>query len=487
MARARENQDVERAPSKASAGAKGASKASASRASAGKDNATKDKAAKESAATKEAKAAADAKNAKTTSATRSNRWLVPRAASVEKPAGPRLAMGPMDPVLWSLTVLLIGFGVVMVYSASSIEATLGFNDPYHFLKRQAVFALIALGAMYALSRIDYQRWRRLTYPILGLVTGLLLLSVVGLGHTGGGAARWLRLGPVHIQPSEMAKVALILWLGYSLAKKKQQVRSFSVGFLPHVATAAALMLLCLKQPDFGGAVVLLLLTFALLFVAGARLGYLIGLSLLGALGAAWLVRFRAYRWERMLAWLHMEDHRQDLAYQPFQSLMGFGSGETFGMGLGDGLQILYLPKAHTDFVAAIVGEELGFIGFGVLCLIYVLIIVRGIRTALTAHDEYGSYIAFGISVLIGIQALINLSVAMAILPTKGLTLPFVSYGGSSLLVSASAMGILLNISRPRSALGAEAAVGLSDAGSLVALATGGEARAVAGLPAREGA
>jgi cell division protein FtsW len=420
---------------------------------------------------------------------RSNRWLSPKVVALSQPAAPRMATGAMDPVLWSLTVLLMGFGVVMVYSASAIEATLGFNDPYHFLKRQSVFAVAGLAIMYALSRFDYQRYRRLTYPILGLVTGLLLLSVIGLGHTGGGAARWLRLGPIHVQPSEMAKLALILWLGYSLAKKQQQVKSFSIGFLPHVATAAALMLLCLKQPDFGGAVVLLLLTFALLFVAGARIGYLIGLSLLGALAAVWLVRFRAYRWDRMLAWLHMEDHRQDLAYQPFQALMGFGSGETLGMGLGDGLQILYLPKAHTDFVAAIVGEELGFVGFGVLCLIYVVVIVRGIRTALTAHDEYGSYVAFGISVLLGIQALINLSVAMAILPTKGLTLPFVSYGGSSLLVSAAAMGILLNISRPRSALGAVASPGGSDAGTLVALATGGEARAVAALTrtAEEGA
>jgi cell division protein FtsW len=384
---------------------------------------------------------------------------------------PRLVMGPMDPVLWALAVLLLGFGVVMVYSASSIEATLGFGDPYYFLKRQSLFALAGLGVMFGFASVDYQRWRRLTYPILGLVTGLLLLSVVGLGHTGGGAARWLRLGPIHVQPSEAAKLALILWLGYSLAKKKQQVKSFSIGFLPHVATAAALMLLCLKQPDFGGAVVLLLLTFALLFVAGARLGYLLGLSLLGAVVAAWLVRFRAYRWERMLAWLHMEDHRQDLAYQPFQSLMGFGSGETFGMGLGNGLQILYLPKAHTDFVAAIIGEELGFIGLCALCLVYLLIIVRGVRTALLAEDEYGSYVAFGISVLFGIQALINLCVAMAILPTKGLTLPFVSYGGSSLLVSCAAMGILLNISRPRQRVSAGAKGG-ADFGTLVALATG---------------
>jgi cell division protein FtsW len=355
----------------------------------------------------------------------------------------------MDPILAGVAIALLGFGVVMVFSAGTIEATVGWHDPFHFLKRQAIFACLGLVVMLAAAQLDYQRLRPWTYPALAVVTGLMLLSVVGFGHTGGGAARWLRLGPIHVQPSEAAKLALILWLGYSLAKKQGNVKSFSIGFLPHVAMAAALMLLCLKQPDFGGAVVLLLLTFTLLFVAGARVSYLLGLSAVGALGAAWLVRFRAYRWERMLAWLNMEDHRQDLAYQPFQSIMGFGSGEISGLGLGGGLQILYLPKAHTDFIAAIVGEEFGFIGFVGLCLAYLLIVVRGVRIALAAEDEYGSYVAFGISALFGIQALINLSVAMAILPTKGLTLPFVSYGGSSLLVSSAAMGILLNISRPR--------------------------------------
>jgi cell division protein FtsW len=371
-------------------------------------------------------------------------------AGVRPPEPGRLVMGPMDPVLMALAVALLGFGVVMVYSASSIEATVSWQNPFYFLQRQALFACASLVVMLGFAHVDYQRLKPLTYPVLGVVTALLVLSVVGFGHTGGGAARWLRLGPIHIQPSEAAKLALVLWLGYSLEKKQGKVRSFSIGFLPHVVMAATLMVLCLKQPDFGGAVVLLLLTFTLLFVAGARISYLLALSAVGALAAAWLVRFRAYRWERMLAWLHMEDHRQDLAYQPFQSLMGFGSGEITGMGLGGGLQILYLPKAHTDFIAAIIGEEFGFVGFVALCLVYLLIIVRGVRAALAAEDEYGSYVAFGISALFGIQALINLSVAMAILPTKGLTLPFVSYGGSSLLVSSAAMGILLNISRARS-------------------------------------
>jgi cell division protein FtsW len=370
------------------------------------------------------------------------------ASRAQTPAA-KAYLGPMDPALAAVAIALLGFGVVMVFGASSIEATVAWHTPFYFLQRQAVFACAGLGVMIFCAHFDYRRLRRLTYLGLVGVTVLLLLSVIGFGHTGGGAARWLRLGPIHIQPSEVAKLVLILWLAHSLEKKQGQVRSFSIGFLPHVAIAAGLMLLCLEQPDFGGAVVLLLLTFILLFVAGARVSYLLALMAVGSLAAAWLVRFRAYRWERMLAWLHMEDHRQDLAYQPFQSMMGFGSGELFGSGLGEGLQILYLPKAHTDFIASIIGEEFGFVGFVALCLAYLLIIWRGVRAALYAEDEYGSLIAFGISALFGIQALINLSVAMAILPTKGLTLPFISYGGSSLLVSCAAMGILLNISRSR--------------------------------------
>lgn len=354
---------------------------------------------------------------------------------------------PVDVVLAAATIALLGFGVVMVYTSSVIEAATVFRDSQYFLRRQAIYAGAGLAIMLFVSRIDYHRLKPFTYPILAVVTGLMILSVAGFGHTGGGAARWLKLGPINVQPSEAAKLALILWLAYSLEKKRERMKSFSIGMLPHFLMAGFLMLLCLKQPDFGGAVVLLFLTFALLFVAGARLGYLLGAAMLGSLFAAWAVRFTSYRWERMLAWFNMSEHRQDLAYQPFQSVMSFGSGGAFGLGLGQGLQVLYLPEAHTDFISAIIGEELGFVGILALCGMYLLIVARGVRTALAAEDEYGSYIAFGISVLFGAQALVNLSVAMAMLPTKGLTLPFVSYGGSSLLVSCAAMGVLLNVSR----------------------------------------
>jgi cell division protein FtsW len=397
----------------------------------------------------------------------------------------------MDAVLAAVVVALVGFGVVMVYSASVIEATAVFREPEYFLKRQAIYALAALGVMFVTARIDYHRMRPFTYPILLGVVALMVASVVGFGHAGGGATRWLKLGPIHIQSSEAAKLALVLWLGYSLAKKGEQVKSFSLGVMPHLAMSGILMLLCLKQPDFGGALVLLFLTFTMLFVAGARLRWLAVAAAAGLLAAFVLVRFKAYRWERMLAWFYMSEHRQDLAYQPFQAVMSFGSGEATGLGLGQGLQVLYLPEAHTDFIAAIVGEELGFVGVLGLCSAYLVLVARGVRAALAAEDEYGAFIAFGIASMFGVQALVNLAVAMAMLPTKGLTLPFVSYGGSSLLVNAAAMGILLNVSRPRLADGNRRVASEPEPEASALVATGADfvpetpARATASAPAAE--
>lgn len=225
------------------------------------------------------------------------------------------------------------------------------------------------------------------------------------------------------------------------------MKTFTVGFLPHLLVAGVFMFLCMKQPDFGSSVVLLLLTFTMLFVAGAKIGYILGASILGSVFAVFAVMSTIYRRERWLAWLNMDQHRADLAYQPFQSVMSFGAGGTWGTGIGKGLQTLYLPEAHNDFIAAIIGEELGFVGIAVLCAVYLALVARGVRAAFRAPDDYGSYLAFGISAMFGVQALVNLSVALAILPTKGLTLPFLSFGGSSLLVNAAAAGILLSISR----------------------------------------
>ncbi len=369
------------------------------------------------------------------------------ALPLDAKADKERAHRPVDVILAALVIAIIGFGVVMVYSASTVQATLHYHDPQFFLKRQAAYAIASLVVFGLVSLVDYHRLYKLTYPVLGLVGVLLVLCVAGFGHTGGGATRWLAIGPVHVQPAEMAKLALVTWLAYSLAKKAERVKTFTVGFLPHLLVAGVFMFLCMKQPDFGSSVVLLLLTFTMLFVAGAKIGYILGASILGSVFAVFAVMSTIYRRERWLAWLNMDQHRADLAYQPFQSVMSFGAGGTWGTGIGKGLQTLYLPEAHNDFIAAIIGEELGFVGIAVLCAVYLALVARGVRAAFRAPDDYGSYLAFGISAMFGVQALVNLSVALAILPTKGLTLPFLSFGGSSLLVNAAAAGILLSISR----------------------------------------
>jgi cell division protein FtsW len=363
--------------------------------------------------------------------------------------------GPVDSVLAAVVLALIGFGIVMVYSSSAVEATVRFKDSEFFLKRQAVYGALALIAMWFASRIDYRRLRPLAYPVLIGVIALLCLTILGFGHAAGGADRWIALGPIHIQPAEMAKLAIVLWLAYSLSKKAERIKSFSVGFLPHLLVAGVLCFLCMKQPDFGSSVVLLFLTFTMMFVAGARIPYIVAFFGVVGLGAVAAVRFSAYRYARYVSWMDIEGNRDGMAYQPFQSVMSFGSGGTWGLGLGRGLQVLYLPEAHTDFISAIIGEELGFVGVLALSAVYLVIVARGVKIALEAADDFGSYLAFGISTLFGVQALTNLAVAMAILPTKGLTLPFISYGGSSLLVNAAAVGVLLGISRPRRALAAE--------------------------------
>ncbi len=356
--------------------------------------------------------------------------------------------GPVDLPLFAVAVLLVAFGVVMVYSASAVYAARTHHTAQYYLVRQAMFATFGVLGLGIVSRIDYRLLRKLTYPMLIATVLLLFLVVAGMGRSGGGAARWLRFGPITLQPAELAKVTIILWLAHSLSKKHEKIKTFAVGFLPHLLMAGVLMILCLKQPDFGSAMVLLFLTFALLFVAGAKTGYILGAVVL-ALPLAWhLVMGTAYRRRRWEAFIDPWAHRHDISYQLVESLISFGSGGTTGLGLGDSRQkLFFLPEAHTDFIGAIVGEELGFVGVCCLLLTYGFLVYRGVSIALRAADDYGTYVAFGISTLFGLQVLINLGVAMGLLPTKGLTLPFVSYGGSSLVINLLAVGVLLSISR----------------------------------------
>ncbi len=356
--------------------------------------------------------------------------------------------GTMDFALLAVTMLLVVFGVVMVYSASAVFAGHIHHDAQYYLVRQSIYAAVGFVGLAVAARTDYRTLRKYTYPLLAVTVLLLVAVVVGFGHAGGGAARWLKLGPIRVQPAEVAKVTLVMWLAHSLAKKNEKIRTFSVGFLPHLMIAGVLMALCLKQPDFGSAVVLLLLTFTLLFVAGARTGYILGAAILAMPVAWYLVTGTAYRRSRWEAFLDPWKHRHGISYQLVESMMSFGNGGVSGTGLGDSRQkLFFLPEAHTDFISAIVGEELGFLGMCGLILAYIFLLWRGVRIALRAADDHGTYLAFGVTTLFGLQALINLGVAMGVLPTKGLTLPFVSFGGSSLVVDLAAVGVLLSVSR----------------------------------------
>jgi cell division protein FtsW len=263
-----------------------------------------------------------------------------------------------------------------------------------------------------------------------------------------GAARWIAVGPITVQPAEAAKLALILWLSYSLAKKSDKIKSFSIGFLPHLLVPGFMVFLCMLQPDFGTSAVILIITFALLFVAGAKLGYMMLAAVVAAPIAYYLVAGSEYRLKRILAFLDPISVRFEHGYQLTQSMFGFSAGGAFGTGIGDGLQkLFFLPEAHNDFIAAIIAEELGAVGIWLTIFVFGIVVARGVTIAFRAQDEFGTYVGFGISTLIGVQALANLGVAMGLLPTKGLNLPFVSYGGSALVISLFAVGILLNISK----------------------------------------
>jgi cell division protein FtsW len=362
------------------------------------------------------------------------------------------ATGPVDGVLAGALVAMVGFGEVMVYSASAVWAQHRYHDAQKPLLHQIIFGAIGLCAAFGLGAMPYHWLRSITYPFAALAFGLLLATVVGFGHSAGGAARWLDLRVFYVQPAELIKVAVILWLAHSLAKKSASVRSLMLGVVPHVLGCAVVIWVCLKQPDFGSAVMVGLIAFFMLFTAGARLSHLFAIGLLTLPLGYWLVAGTEYRMRRIAAFLAQGDN-----YQLKESQMCFGAGGIGGVGIGDSRQkLLYLPEAHTDFISAIVAEELGLIGFSVLCAVFLLVLYRGIRVALHAADDYGTYLAVGITLFIATQAFTNLAVAVGVLPTKGLVLPFISYGGSSLLVNCCAFGVLLNVSRPRGAAGSNA-------------------------------
>lgn len=359
----------------------------------------------------------------------------------------------MDHTLLIVTITLALVGLVMVFSASAIVAGNRFHDSGFFLKRQLAWLTFGFLLLHLASRIDYVWWKRLSIPLLACAAALLVMVLIpSLGVAAKGARRWLRLGPVSIQPAEVVKLIAVLYLAAYLAKKEEKITIFASGLLPALIVIGLLCGLVLLEPDLGTVVVIGLVTVGLLFLGGAKLSHLLTLGLCAVPVVLALVLGSSYRRQRLLTFLAPWKEASDAGFQITQSFLAFGSGGLFGVGLGEGKQkLFFLPEAHTDFVLALVGEELGLIGTGAIVLLFALFVVRGFQIAARARMPFGRYLGMGITLLIGIQALVNACVVTGLLPTKGLTLPFVSYGGSSLVVSLVGVGILLNISRDRQA------------------------------------
>ena len=353
---------------------------------------------------------------------------------------------PWDAWLLLIVCALMGIGVVMVYSASAVTALWDFQDEYFFLSRQLRFVGVGLVALFFGLKVDYRNYKRFAYPIL-IATILLLIAVAVGGTVVNNARRWIRVGGFNIQPSEIAKVTVVFFLAYSMSKKKTKMRSVMIGIVPHLILLMGLAGLLMLEPDLGSCLLLAGVMGCMLLYAGSNWLFLgAGVAMMAALG--WFVIANSNRMARIEAFLNPWEHAQDSAYQITQGFVSLGNGGMTGTGLGDGLGKLgFIPELHTDCISAIIGEEFGFIGITVVILLFMMLAVRGYLIALRANDDFGRLTAFGITTVLVMQAGINLAVVGGILPSKGFTLPFISYGGSSLIMCLFAIGVLLNISQ----------------------------------------
>ena len=357
-----------------------------------------------------------------------------------------------DQVLIIVTLLLLAVGIMMMYSSSALLAQRTYDDAAFFLKRQSMWIAVGLILLYAFSRFQHQYWKNVIGPLLGV--GLALLAVVLLSPLGepiNGSRRWLRLGVMTVQPSEFVKVMLIIYLACYLAGRGERIRSFVSGALPAVLVVGVFVGLIVCEPDLGTAVVILIVTAGMLFIGGVPAWHLAGLSTATLAMCVYRVTQTAYQRQRVLTFLNPGEDPQGSGYQTIQSILAIGKGGVWGSGLGESSQKrLFLPEPHTDFIFAVLSEELGLIGGILLLGLYGLLIWRGFRISWRSwgsNDLLGHYLAYGIALLLVVQVLINVGVVSGMLPAKGLPLPLLSYGGSSIVMNLAAIGILISISR----------------------------------------
>jgi cell division protein FtsW len=355
----------------------------------------------------------------------------------------------IQPALLAAFGFLLALGLLMVFSSSAALADIKYNDSFYFLKRQILFAVVAVLAAYACTYIPSHLYQKYYLAIYGFgILFLLLVLVPGVGKSAGGAARWMSLGPFRLQGGELFKIALCVFLASSLANKAREMHTFRVGLVLQLLFPGVAMALLLLEPDFGTTFLVATLTFVVLFIGGARIAYLLGVIILALPLAYYAIASSPYRMERVKAFLDPWSHRHESGYQVTESLISFGSGEAFGLGLGNGTaKLFFLPAAHTDFILAVIGEELGFMGVMLVLLAFLTIGLAGLSVALKAKERQNMLLAAGVTAMILLQAIFNFFVVTGLAPTKGVTLPLVSYGGSSLLTSAIMIGILLRLNQ----------------------------------------
>jgi cell division protein FtsW len=371
----------------------------------------------------------------------------------------RLGTGWEAPALLLLTVALLSFGLVSVYSASAVMAQSKGVPDYYFLVRQMSAAVVGLVALAIAAQVDYRRLRLLAWPVLLFTIALLVVVILpgteSIAPRLNGARRWLNFGPAQIQPSEVAKLALIIWTAALAVKKQEKLSSLSRGLLPFLAVWTLVLLLIFMEPNLSAACLVLLLAALVAFAGGARIGHFILLALIG-MPVLWAqVDSVAYRMKRVAAFLDPSHDPAGVSYQINQAMIAIGSGGVWGRGFGHGLQKFgYLPEPHNDFILAMIGEEWGFIGVIAIIAAFATFALIGYRIARQAEDMFGFLLAVGLTNLVVVQALLHIAVNMAVVPTTGFTLPFVSYGGSSVLICLTAVGILVSIARRTAATAA---------------------------------
>jgi len=370
--------------------------------------------------------------------------IIPREKSTKGTSG------KADAVLVYAIFGLLVFGLIAIASAGVGYARTRFGDEYYFFKRQLLFGIFpGLVILFVVKNIDYRIWKKFSFlAFVGSIIALILVFVPGFGTKIYGANRWLQLGPFSFQPAEMLKISLILYLAAWLESRREKIADFYEGLMPFVMIVALVSFLLIKQPDIGTLGVTILIAMSIFFVSGAKISHMLLMGGVGMAALLALIKFESYRMDRLLVFLHPELDPRGIGYQINQALLAIGSGGIFGVGLGHSLQKFnYLPEPVGDSIFAIIGEELGFFGEFVLIMLFVVLFLRGLRIAKNAPDMFGKLVATGIVSWITFQAFINIAAISGLIPLTGIPLPFISYGGTSIIFLLTSVGILLNISK----------------------------------------